>query len=85
MSGLERVVVFHDISEAQGGASFLVRLLIDELRRMGISTTFVTGDDGSAFGRDDVGSPPTTRPAPSTTFTAGARSSRRRSSPPSPR
>jgi glycosyltransferase involved in cell wall biosynthesis len=54
MSGLERVVVFHDISEAQGGASFLVRLLIDELRRMGISTTFVTGDDGSAFGRDDV-------------------------------
>ena len=54
MGELERVVLFHDISEAQGGASYLVGVLMDELARRGIATTFFAGDDGSGFDRPGI-------------------------------
>lgn len=50
----ERVVVLHDFSEALGGASYLVQVLIGELRRRGIATTFIAGDSGVRFDRSDV-------------------------------
>lgn len=51
---LERVVVLHDFSEALGGASHLVQVLIAGLRDRGIPVTFLSGDSGAAFSRDDV-------------------------------
>ncbi|WP_052117890.1 glycosyltransferase family 4 protein [Novosphingobium pentaromativorans] len=51
---LRRVVVLHDYSEALGGASHLVQVLIGELRRRGLATTFISGDAGSRFDRADV-------------------------------
>lgn len=50
----ERVVLFHDFSEALGGASYLVQVLIGQLRARGIPVTFFAGDDGANFRRDDV-------------------------------
>ena len=50
----ERVVLFHDFSQALGGASYLVQVLIGELRQRGIPVTFIAGDDGANFHRDDV-------------------------------
>ena len=50
----ERVVVFHDFSQALGGASHLVEVLIRELRERQVPVTFIAGDDGANFGRDDV-------------------------------
>lgn len=51
---LQRVVLFHDFSQALGGASYLVQVLIAQLRRRGVLVTFFAGDDGSGFRRDDV-------------------------------
>ena len=51
----DRVVLFHDFSEALGGASYLVQVLIAELRARDIPVTFITGDTGRNFTRDDVG------------------------------
>lgn len=51
---LERVVLFHDFSEALGGASHLVHVLIAQLRARGIAVTFFAGDAGANFRRDDV-------------------------------
>lgn len=53
-AGPERVVLFHDFSEALGGASYLVQVLIAQLRMRGISVTFFAGDSGANFLRDDV-------------------------------
>ena len=53
-SSPERVVLLHDYSEALGGASYLVQVLIGELRRRGIATTFIAGDSGARFDRSDV-------------------------------
>lgn len=50
----ERVVLFHDFSQALGGASHLVQVLIRELRLAGVPLTFIAGDDGANFHRDDV-------------------------------
>lgn len=50
----ERAVLFHDFSEALGGASHLVQVLIAQLRDRGIPVTFVAGDSGVAFRRSDV-------------------------------
>lgn len=50
----ERVVLFHDYSEALGGASYLVQVLIDQLRQRDIPVTFIAGDAGGAFTRGDV-------------------------------
>ncbi|WP_395393866.1 glycosyltransferase family 4 protein [Novosphingobium sp. BL-8A] len=50
----ERVVLFHDFSQALGGASYLVQVLIDRLRARGMAVTFIAGDDGSRFARKDV-------------------------------
>lgn len=52
--GPERVVVFHDFSQALGGASHLVQVLIRELRAQGLPVTFIAGDDGARFSRSDV-------------------------------
>lgn len=54
MADLERAVVFHDLSVAQGGASFLVGVLVDALRHRDIPVTFFAGDDGREFAREDV-------------------------------
>ncbi|WP_324698403.1 glycosyltransferase family 4 protein [Novosphingobium aerophilum] len=51
---IERVVLFHDYSEALGGASYLVQVLIEELRSRDVPVTFFAGDTGTNFGRDDV-------------------------------
>lgn len=50
----ERVVLFNDFSQALGGTSHLVQVLIRELRERDIPVTFITGDDGANFRRDDV-------------------------------
>lgn len=50
----DRVVLFHDYSQALGGASYLVQVLIQQLRERGIPVTFITGDDATNFTRDDV-------------------------------
>ena len=50
----DRVVLFHDFSEALGGASFLVQVLIAQLRARGIPVTFIAGDAGANFRREDV-------------------------------
>ncbi|MCJ2180019.1 glycosyltransferase family 4 protein [Novosphingobium album (ex Hu et al. 2023)] len=50
----ERVVLIHDFSEALGGASYLVQVLIGQLRARGIPVTFFAGDNGANFRRDDV-------------------------------
>lgn len=50
----QRVVLFHDFSEALGGASYLVEVLIRQLCDRGIPVTFIAGDTGARFGRDDV-------------------------------
>jgi len=50
----ERVVLFHDFSQALGGASHLVQVLIRELCSAGVPVTFIAGDDGANFRRDDV-------------------------------
>ncbi|MCT2398714.1 glycosyltransferase family 4 protein [Novosphingobium mangrovi (ex Huang et al. 2023)] len=52
--GPERVVLFHDFSQALGGASYLVQVLIGQLRARGIPVTFFSGDDGAHFHREDV-------------------------------
>lgn len=52
--GPGRVVLFHDFSRALGGASHLVQVLIEQLRRRGLPVTFFAGDDGAGFGREDV-------------------------------
>lgn len=51
---LDRVVLFHDFSEALGGASHLVQVLIARLRARGIAVTFFAGDAGANFAREDV-------------------------------
>lgn len=51
---LERVVLFHDFSEVLGGASHLVQVLVRELRDRDIPVTFIAGDAGDRFDRDDV-------------------------------
>jgi len=50
----QRVVIFHDYSEALGGASYLAQILIEQLRHRDIPVTFIAGDDGANFTRDDV-------------------------------
>lgn len=50
----DRIVVLHDYSQALGGASYLVQVLIRELREAGLPVTFFTGDDGANFPREDV-------------------------------
>lgn len=50
----ERVVLFHDYSQALGGASHLVQVLIAQLRQAGISVTFFSGDDGKNFTQSGV-------------------------------
>lgn len=50
----ERVVLLHDFSEALGGASYLVQVLIARLRERGLPVTFFAGDAGANFHRDDV-------------------------------
>lgn len=50
----ERVVLFHDFSEALGGASYLVQMLIGQLRDRRVPVTFIAGDAGARFKRDDV-------------------------------
>ncbi|WP_226638356.1 glycosyltransferase family 4 protein [Novosphingobium profundi] len=50
----ERVVVLHDFSEVLGGASHLVQVLIGQLRARGIPVTFIAGDTGAHFTREDV-------------------------------
>ena len=50
----ERVVLFHDFSEALGGASYLVQVLISQLRDRNVPVTFIAGDSGMNFGRGDV-------------------------------
>lgn len=49
-----RVVLFHDFSEALGGASYLVQVLIRQLRDRDVPVTFVAGDSGVNFKRGDV-------------------------------
>lgn len=49
----ERVVIFHDFSQALGGASYLVQVLIRELRARDVPLTFIAGDDGTNFSRED--------------------------------
>lgn len=51
---LDRVVIFHDFSEALGGASYLVQVLIEQLRNQGLPVTFFAGDGGANFHRTDV-------------------------------
>lgn len=51
---LERVVLFHDFSQALGGASYLVQVLIRELRARQVPVTFIAGDDGANFVADGV-------------------------------
>lgn len=53
-SAPDRVVVLHDYSQALGGASYLVQVLIRELRSAGLPVTFFTGDDAANFVRNDV-------------------------------
>lgn len=50
----ERVVLFHDFSEALGGASYLVQVLISQLRERNVPVTFIAGDSGVNFRRSDV-------------------------------
>ena len=50
----ERVVLFHDFSQALGGASYLVQVLIEQLRARDVPVTFFAGDDGANFHRNDV-------------------------------
>ena len=50
----ERVVLFHDFSEALGGASYLVQVLIAQLRDRHVPVTFIAGDSGANFKRADV-------------------------------
>lgn len=50
----ERVVLFHDYSEALGGASYLVQVLIRQLRARGIPVTFFAGDSGANFDAEGV-------------------------------
>jgi len=50
----DRVVLLHDYSEALGGASYLVQVLIGQLRARGIPVTFIAGDRGHNFQRNDV-------------------------------
>ena len=40
----DRVVLFHDFSQALGGASYLVQVLIGELRQRGVPVTFIAGE-----------------------------------------
>ena len=49
-----RVVLFHDFSEALGGASYLVQVLLGQLRERGLPVTFFAGDEGRNFRRNDV-------------------------------
>ena len=51
---IDRLVLFHDFSEALGGASHLVQVLIERMRERGIPVTFIAGDAGANFRRDDV-------------------------------
>ncbi|MCJ2183287.1 glycosyltransferase family 4 protein [Novosphingobium sp. 1949] len=53
-SRIDRVVVLHDYSQALGGASYLVQVLIAELRERDLAVTFFAGDDGGQFHRQDV-------------------------------
>jgi len=50
----DRVVLFHDFSQALGGASYLVQVLIGELRQRGVPVTFIAGDDGANFAAEGV-------------------------------
>lgn len=50
----QRVVLFHDFSEALGGASYLVQMLVRQLCERGIPVTFIAGDTGARFLRGDV-------------------------------
>jgi glycosyltransferase involved in cell wall biosynthesis len=50
----DRVVILHDYSQALGGASYLVQVLIAQLRQAGIPVTFFAGDDGANFTRPGV-------------------------------
>nr|WP_086492198.1 glycosyltransferase family 4 protein [Novosphingobium panipatense] len=55
MSGkIDRVVLLHDYSEALGGASYLVQVLLGGLRERNIPVTFFAGDSGARFERADV-------------------------------
>ncbi len=49
-----RVVLFHDFSQALGGASHLVQVLIRELRARDVPLTFIAGDDGANFKAEGV-------------------------------
>lgn len=51
---IDRVVLLHDYSEALGGASYLVQVLLGGLRERNIPVTFFAGDSGAKFGRADV-------------------------------
>lgn len=51
---IDRVVLLHDYSQALGGASHLVQVLLDGLRTRDLPVTFLAGDDGRNFYRDDV-------------------------------
>lgn len=53
-NGIDRVVLLHDFSEPLGGASHLVQVLLNGLRERDIPVTFLTGDAGRNFRRDDV-------------------------------
>ncbi|WP_231568207.1 glycosyltransferase family 4 protein [Novosphingobium malaysiense] len=48
------MVLLHDFSEALGGASHLVQVLIAGLRERGVPVTFFAGDAGTNFHRRDV-------------------------------
>lgn len=50
----ERVVLLHDFSEALGGASYLVQILIARLRDRRVPVTFIAGDSGANFNRTDI-------------------------------
>ncbi|MBT0666980.1 glycosyltransferase family 4 protein [Novosphingobium profundi] len=50
----DRVVILHDFSEALGGASHLVQVLIAQLRARSVPVTFIAGDAGANFIRKDV-------------------------------
>ena len=51
---IDRVVLLHDYSQALGGASHLVQILLDGLRARDLPVTFLAGDDGRNFHRGDV-------------------------------
>ncbi|TDW67341.1 glycosyltransferase involved in cell wall biosynthesis [Novosphingobium sp. PhB55] len=51
---IDRVVLLHDYSEALGGASHLVQVLLEGLCARGIPVTFMAGDTGRNFTRSDV-------------------------------